>query len=230
MLRSGPLWRCYEVTVEEDGWRLCNLSTPSLLVRAGDEPEEASRWGCGNTQSRYTLNGLEDPPPDWQTVVAAEVGAAPEGCRAAIGWFKSYLQSLEQAMRDGRASLVSNAADASDTTATFAHIGHYLEQGGPRTEAVRDSCSDDQGIDLDEHLGAVLTMTESEMFIEETYKDLVEACITHGEVDCGVLAPTAKRLCEEDSVDESVFVLDQDTVDMFGGLSVGGLSSFCSLK
>ena len=47
---SGLLYVCYEVTVLDDGWRLCNANDPWLQVRVETPPQ--SNYPCGNAGPR----------------------------------------------------------------------------------------------------------------------------------------------------------------------------------
>ena len=200
--------RCYSVTIAEDGWRMCSLSEPYLMVRT-DDPYVSQ--GCNDGRDRYPVDEDER---------AAELlwppsAVAPEGCDSAVDWFKSYLRSMRQALVDEQAA-VTSAVDAATITAAYARLGPLLEQGSPRAEAVRDSCFDDLGI---EAMGVTSAMYEIEDELNEAYRTLVEDCITHGGIDCGVLAPTAKKSCEGMSP-HYVFLLDEITLGMPVGLGV----------
>lgn len=211
--RNGPLYHCYEVTVEEDGWRLCYLSEPVILVRAvgDDEPDEGSRWGCGNTGSRY---GDERQEP----VSFPAVGTAPEGCKSAVAWFKDYLASVERALVEEQSNLASAPAGATQVAVAYERFGRLLEQATPRADAVRDACHEDPDPDLG--LGVSIGMYEIEDELHEMHRGLLKACIEHGGVDCGVLAPTAKESCEAHGVaefgEEWVYRLDEETVEFWG--------------
>ena len=206
LLPSGGFYHCYVVTTEEDGWRLCDLSEPRLLVRANedDEPDETSRWPCGNTRPRYDDHA--------EPVLFPQVEAAPKGCEPAIAWYQSYMGAVEQAALDGRSALVSETIGVAQATSAYESLGLLLEQNTPRVEAVRDTCGEDRGVD---GLGALVGLTEIEDEINETYRDLVKACIWQGGIDCGALAPTAKKSCEEASP-EFTYQLNEETLEVFG--------------
>lgn len=157
--RNGPLYRCYEVTVEEDGWRLCYLSEPVILIRAvgDDEPDEGSRWGCGNTGPRY---GDERQEP----VPFPAVGTAPEGCKSAVAWFKDYLASVERALVEEQSNLASVTAGVTQVAVAYERLGRLLEQATPRADAVRDACHEDPDPDLG--LGVSIGMYEIEELTE----------------------------------------------------------------
>ena len=223
LLRLGPLYRCYEITVADDGWRMCSLSEPNLMVRT-DEPDEPPGLPCANTKPRYPVDEAE---------MAAELlwppsAVAPAGCEAAFDWYKNYFRSIAQAVLDGAVAHTSETADAANITAMYARFGHLFEQSSPRAEAVRDSCLEDLGI---EATGATSLIYETEDEFNETYKTLVRECVALGVVDCGVLAPTAKKSCEGMSP-EFVYLLDQETLDVFSldGWPQSSRAIGCTLK
>lgn len=204
--RFSLTYICYSITVAADGWRTCSLSEPILAVRTG-ELAEPSGLPCGNTEPRY--------PVDEEYEVAERLWppkvVAPTDCESAFDWYKSYMQSVERALIDEMSDLTAQDVGGADIIATYERIGHLLEQGGPRADAVRESCLADLGIDA---MGVVDLMYETEDGLNEAYKTLVRECVAHGGIDCGVLAPTAKTSCEGMSP-ENVFLLDQETLDVF---------------
>ncbi len=206
LLPIGGFYRCYVVTTEEDGWRLCERSEPHVLVRANEdgEPNEMPRWPCGNTGPRY--DDYTEP------MLLPQVEPAPKGCEPALAWYQSYLAAVEQAALDGRSALASETIGVAQAMSAYESLGLLLEQNTPRVQAARDTCSEDRGID---GLGALVSLIEIEDEINETYRDLVKACIWQGGIDCGVLAPTAKKSCEEASP-EFTFLLNEETLEVFG--------------
>lgn len=202
LLLAPMLYVCHEITVEDDGWRLCDLSAPALQVRT-DEAEVPAPWPCGNTRSRYAV---DDAELLWPPSVVA-----PKGCDSALDWLESYLSSVRHAAAAEQAALASDSATADDLAAAYARLGRLLEQLSPRAEAARGSCIEDLGVDA---IAVTTGIHEVEGELNEEYKTLVKGCIAHGGVDCGVLAPTAKESCEGMS-SEFVYLLDQETLDLF---------------
>ena len=223
LLRVGARHYCYEIAVADDGWRTCSLSEPQLTVRT-DEPDESPSLPCGNTEPRYPVDEVE---------TAAELlrppsAVAPAGCEAAVDWYETYLRLTEQAALDEATALTSTAVDAAAITAAYARLGHLFEQGSPRADAVRDSCLEDLGI---EAMGTTSLVYETEEEFNEMYRALVRECVALGVVDCGVLAPTAKKSCEGMSP-ENVYRLDQETLDIFflDGWPQASRAIGCTLK
>lgn len=206
LLLAPMLYVCYEITVEDDGWRLCSLSAPALQVRT-DEAEVPAPWPCGNTKSRYSVEDTElEAELLWPPSVVA-----PKGCDSALAWLESYLSSVSHAAAAEQVVLAPDSATADDLAAAYARLGRLLEQLSPRAEAVRGSCIEDLGVDA---IAVTTGIHEVERELNAEYKTFVKACIAHGGVDCGVLAPTAKELCEGMS-SEFVYLLDQETLDLF---------------
>ena len=46
---SSPLYICYEITVDDDGWRICNASEPRLQVLVEEPYPPEYPYPCGNT-------------------------------------------------------------------------------------------------------------------------------------------------------------------------------------
>ena len=206
LLLSSKLYACYEITVEDDGWRQCNLIAPVPQVRA-DEAELPAPLPCGNTKPRYAVDEAElEAELLWPLSIVA-----PEGCDSALDWLESFLSSVTQAAAAEQAALASDSAAADGLAATYARLGYLLEQVSPRAEAARDSCGEDLGIDA---IAVTTGIDEVEGELNEEYKTLVKGCIAHGGVDCGVLAPTAKKSCEGMS-SEFVYLINQETLDVF---------------
>lgn len=194
---------------------MCEISEPLLALRV-DQLAEPLPYPCGNTQERYPD---EREQMDWQAELRSRIGVAPESCGAAVEWFQTYLQSVEQAALTTESSLASRAVAPGGITAAYARLGVLLEQGNPRADAVRASCSRDPEIGDDEALGVLIAMNEIESGFNEAYRTFVAECVAHGGVDCGVLSPTAKQACEENWIDIPgglEFLLNAEAVELFG--------------
>ncbi len=219
LLPVSVLYICYGVTVEDDGWRLCNASQPWLSVRV-ETPPESAEYPCGNTGPRWP----DFEPPVWEPTTPE----APSGCEAAQNWYANYLELVSDELR----SLITRAEslDAVTVQSSLSVLGHLLEQNGGRAEAVQDSCQSDETLSTDQMLGVHIAVSEVRSDFDEVYKSIVVVCVTDGIYDCAALAPTAKATCEAMSPD-FVYLLDAFALDVltFEGWP-GTAPSYCSLR
>ena len=219
LLPAANLYICYEVTVEDDGWRLCNASEPWLSVRV-ETPPESAEYPCGNTGPRWP----DYEPPVWEQMTPE----APSGCEAAQNWYAYYLELVSDELR----SLIARAEslDAAAIQSSLSVIGHLFEQNGGGAEAAQDSCQSDETLSIDQVLDVHNAISEVRSDFDEVYKSIVVDCVTDGIYDCTALAPTAKATCEAMSP-EFVYLLDAFALDVltFEGWP-GSAPSYCSLR
>lgn len=162
-------YSCFEITVLDDGWRTCAWSVPYLtVITETAEPE----YPCGT------------PGPEWPFFV----DEAPADCESARDWYGDFLESVVNEMN--RVVTLAETLDATDVQAWLSDLGHLFEQNGRRAEVAQASCA------TGDSLGLYLGIDEARGELDETYKSIVEGCVTDGIHDCTALAPTAKAACE----------------------------------
>ena len=205
LLPLGDQHICYEVTVLDDGWRLCDLSLPYLA--APSETMHESEYPCGNTGPRS--------PSDKPLFEEVMIEEAPADCESAQDWYADYLESVAMMNRFVARAV---AMDAVSVQAWLSTLGHSFEQNGRRAEAAQASC------ETSDTLGIYLAIAEARAALDETYKSIVGSCLADGIHDCTALTPTPKEECESDP--EFVYVLDALPLENWPHSAASG----CSLR
>ena len=209
---SSPLYVCYEVTVLDDGWRICNASDPWLQVRV-ETPPQSSEFPCGNTAPRWPS---DEPQVEEVVIEEVVIEEAPTDCKSARDWYADHLESVIDEMN--RVVALAETGDPAAVQSWFGDLGHLFEQNGRRAEAAQASCA------TGENLGIYLAISEARDELNETYKSIVEGCLTDGIHECTALAPTPKAECEWDP--EFVYLLDEFALSDWPHTAASG----CSLR
>ena len=205
---SGPVYICYEVTVDYDGWRRCNASEPRLQVRV-ETPPQSSEHPCGNAGPRWPSN---EPP-----VEEAMIKDALDDCEAARDRYADYYESAIDEMN--RVLAQTEAVDAAAVQSWLSDLAHLFEQNSGQAEAAQASCASG------DTLGIYLAISEARDGLDEVWKSIVVGCLTDGIHDCTALAPTTKATCEKRDP-EFVYVLDALSLDNWPHSAASG----CSLR